>query len=513
MAEQQTDTILEFDNIGKRFPGVDALKGVSFRCRKGEVHALVGENGAGKSTLMKCLSGIYEPTAGRIIYKNEPLSVASLHEAQLKGISIIYQEFSLIEEFTVSENVFLNREFTNMFGFVDPKKAREETRQLLKNLGLELNVNKKVNELTVVQQQVVEIVKALSVKADVLIMDEPSATLTDSELRKLFKIISMLKENGVTIIYISHRLEEIFEIADRVTVLKDGQCMGTVNIDETDHDDLIQRMVGRKIEDLYPERSGTKGKILLEVKGLNLNGKLSDISFDICAGEILGVAGMVGSGRTQLARCIMGIDSRDAGSIRIRNTGQHMNDIRDAIQNGMGYLPEDRKMLGILGHMSVKENITICDLDSFLRCGIIMAKNELAEATRQKEQLQIKVSGLEQAIQDLSGGNQQKALIARWLLKDPHVFILSEPTRGIDVGAKTEIYKLMRNLVKSGKAIVMISSELPEIIGVSDRIMVMRDGKVEGFIDQQGKRVSEEEIMSMAVGHNYTLRENTGKGL
>lgn len=244
MTEQQTDTILEFDDIGKRFPGVDALKGVSFRCRKGEVHSLVGENGAGKSTLMKCLSGIYKPTAGRIIYKNEPLRVASLYEAQLKGISIIYQEFSLIEEFTVSENVFLNREFTNMLGSVDQKRARQETRQFLKSLGLELDVNKKVNELTVVQQQVVEIVKALSVKADMLIMDEPSATLTDSELRKFFKIISMLKENGVIIIYISHRLEEIFEIADRVTVLKDGECMGTVNIDETDHDDLIQRMVG-----------------------------------------------------------------------------------------------------------------------------------------------------------------------------------------------------------------------------------------------------------------------------
>jgi len=512
MIEQHTDMILEFDGIGKRFPGVDALKDVSFGCRKGEVHALVGENGAGKSTLMKCLSGIYEPTAGKIIYKNEPLKVNSLHEAQLKGISIIYQEFSLIEEFTVSENIFLNREFTNRAGFVNQKKAREETRRLLESLGLELDVNKKVNELTVVQQQVVEIVKALSVDADVLIMDEPSATLTDSELRKLFKIICMLREKGVTMIYISHRLEEIFEIADRVTVLKDGQCMGTVNIKDTDREDLIRRMVGRKIEDLYPESKGTAGEMLLEVSGLGLDGKLSDINFDIRAGEILGVAGMVGSGRTQLARCIMGIESRNSGSIRVKKTEQQMNDIREAIASGIGFLPEDRKALGILGHMSVKDNITICDLDSFLWYGLIKTNKEFSEAIRQKDQLQIKVSSIEQAIQDLSGGNQQKALISRWLLKNPCVFILSEPTRGIDVGAKTEIYKLMRNLVEKGKAIVMISSDLPEVIGVSDRIMVMRDGRVEGFINQQEKKASEEEIMSLAVGHNYSLHDSNGKG-
>jgi ribose transport system ATP-binding protein len=358
----------------------------------------------------------------------------------------------------------------------------------------------------------VEIVKALSVTAQVLIMDEPSAALTDKELRKLFDIIRTLTAKGVTVIYISHMLEEVFEIADRVTVLKDGRVVGTRPVQELSREDLVRMMVGRTIEDYFPPlgRGSTPpldaepGPVLLDVQGLSRRGSLSDISFQLRAGEILGVAGMVGSGRNLLARCILGLDRFDAGEVVVKG-GRPPRDFHAAMAAGFGYITDDRKAQGILGPMSIQENVTIANLPAYLSAGFIRRGRERAAARRQVDLLAIKATGVGQAVQTLSGGNQQKVLIARWLLRQPDVFVISEPTRGIDVGAKAEIYRIMREVTAAGKAIIMISSELPEVIGMSDRIMVMRTGRVEGIVDQHDGKATEEQIMSLAVGHQYTI--------
>jgi ABC-type sugar transport system ATPase subunit len=357
----------------------------------------------------------------------------------------------------------------------------------------------------VVQQQVVEIVKALSVDANILIMDEPSAALTDKEVRKLFDIIRMLKAKGVTVIYISHMLEEIFEICDRVTVIKDGQFIGTKDTNDTDKDGLIRMMVGRDIEDYFPALPAKQEKILMQVKNLNKGKKLTDINFELFKGEVLGVAGMVGSGRTILAQCLLGIEEIDGGEIIINNQKQHITSIRHAMDCGLGYLPADRKNLGILGAMTVKENMTIANLIGYLSSGFLKKKEEIEDAEAQIKLLNIKTPTIEHSIGNLSGGNQQKVIISRWLLKKPKIYIFSEPTRGIDVGAKAEIYKIIRDVANGGNAVVMISSELPEIIGMSDRIMVMNEGVIEGFLDQHTNPATEEEILSMAVGHEYVL--------
>jgi ABC-type sugar transport system ATPase subunit len=503
---QSADTVLRLEGITKRFPGVTALDGVSLEFRRGEVHGLVGENGAGKSTLMKILSGVYKADAGRIVLDGAEASFRNPHEAQAAGISIIFQEFSLIRGFTVAENVFLNREPSRFLGHLDRRAARERTRALLAEIGIELDVDAKAESLSVVQQQVVEIVKALSVTASVLIMDEPSAALTDKELRKLFEIIRTLTAKGVTVIYISHMLEEVFEIADRVTVLKDGKVMGTRPSRELTREDLVRMMVGRTIEDYFPPLAHGRGEVLLEVRGLSRRGSLEDVSFELRAGEILGVAGMVGSGRNLLARCILGLEHHDAGEILVKGRGRPPRSFFEAMGAGFGYITDDRKALGILGPMSVQENVTIATLPSYLSLGFLDRRRENADARRQVEVLGIKATGIGQAVQTLSGGNQQKVLIARWLLRQPDVFVISEPTRGIDVGAKAEIYRIMREVTAAGKAILMISSELPEVIGMSDRIMVMRAGRVEGIVDQHQGRATEEQVMSLAVGHAYSIR-------
>jgi ribose transport system ATP-binding protein len=501
---QATETVLRLEGITKAFPGVTALDDVSLEFRRGEVHGLVGENGAGKSTLMKILSGVYHADAGRIVLDGREAHFRSPHEAQQSGISIIFQEFSLVRAFTVAENVFLNREPTTVLGHLDRRAARERTRGLLAEIGIEMDPDAKVEDLSVVQQQVVEIVKALSVTARVLIMDEPSAALTDKELRKLFQIIRALAARGVTVIYISHMLEEVFEIADRVTVLKDGKVVGTRPARELSRDDLVRMMVGRTIEDYFPGLGGEPGPVLLDVRGLSRKGSLSDITFQLRAGEILGVAGMVGSGRNLLARCILGLDRHDAGEVTVKG-GRPPRDFHAAMAAGFGYITDDRKAQGILGPLSIQENVTIANLPSYLSLGFIRRGREKADARRQVEALSIRATGIGQAVETLSGGNQQKVLIARWLLRQPDVFVISEPTRGIDVGAKAEIYRIMREVTAAGKAILMISSELPEVIGMSDRIMVMRAGRVEGILDQHSGRATEEQVMSLAVGHAYSI--------
>jgi ABC-type sugar transport system ATPase subunit len=484
---------------------VKALDNISLSFRYGEVHALCGENGAGKSTLMKILSGVYQPTSGELIYKGQKKIFKNPHQAQLDGISIIFQEFSLIRNFDVVDNVFINREPSNKLGHINRKEAKRLTEALLKELDIELDVHAKVGNLTVVQQQVVEIVKALSVDANILIMDEPSAALTDKEVRKLFDIIRMLKAKGVTVIYISHMLEEIFEICDRVTVIKDGQYIGTKDTNDTDKEGLIRMMVGRDIEDYFPALPAKQEKAIMQVKNLNKGKKLTDINFELFKGEVLGVAGMVGSGRTILAQCLLGIEEIDSGEIIINNQKQHITSTSHAMDCGLGYLPADRKNLGILGSMTVKENMTIANLKSYLASGFLKKKEEIEDAEAQTQLLNIKTPTIEHSIGNLSGGNQQKVIISRWLLKKPNIYIFSEPTRGIDVGAKAEIYRIIRDVANGGNAVVMISSELPEIIGMSDRIMVMNEGVIEGFIDQHTKPATEEEILSMAVGHEYVL--------
>jgi ribose transport system ATP-binding protein len=500
------DTVLRLEGITKTFPGVTALDGVSLEFRRGEVHGLVGENGAGKSTLMKILSGVYRADRGRILLAGKPIDFRGPHEAQEAGVSIIFQEFSLIRGFTVAENVFLNREPSRFAGHLDRKAARERTRALLDEIGIEMDVDRRAEELSVVQQQVVEIVKALSVTAQVLIMDEPSAALTDKELRRLFEIIRTLAAKGVTVIYISHMLEEVFEIADRVSVLKDGRVMGTRATGDLTRDELVRMMVGRTIEDYFPPLAAGRGPVLLDVRGLTRRGSLEGISFELHAGEILGIAGMVGAGRNLLARCLLGLESWDAGEITVRGRGRPPRSFHEAMRAGFGYITDDRKAQGILGPMSVKENVTIANLAAYLGVGFLNRRRENADARRQVEGLGIKATGIGQAVDTLSGGNQQKILIARWLLRQPDVFVISEPTRGIDVGAKTEIYRIMREVTAAGKAVLMISSELPEVIGMSDRILVMRSGRVEGTIDQHAGRATEEQIMSLAVGHEYSFR-------
>ncbi|MCF7938567.1 MAG: sugar ABC transporter ATP-binding protein [Spirochaetales bacterium] len=509
MEARDTKRILELNNISKSFPGVKALDNVSVDFIPGEVHGLVGENGAGKSTLMKILSGVFHQDQGEITLNGESILFKDPHEAQLSGISIIFQEFSLIKNFDVTDNVFLNREPTHGIGHLDKKTARKKTVELMEKIGFDLDADKKVHDLSVVEQQVVEIIKALSVTAKVLIMDEPSAALTDKELKKLFQIIRSLKHRGVTAIYISHMLEEIFEITDRVTVLKDGKVMGTRRSSDLTKEDLIRLMVGREIQDYFPDRNGQRKEVALEVHGLSTPDFLKNISFTLYRGEVLGIAGMVGSGRNELIRSILGLEEIEGGTVVKNGEEVDFGGIQDAIDAGFGYITDDRKNLGILGTMTVLENITVADLKKYLTYGFLHKKQEIKDTKKQIKKMNIKTPTIHQQLINLSGGNQQKVLISRWLLRSPEIFIFSEPTRGIDVGAKAEIYRIMRGVVETGRSVIMVSSELPEVIGMSDRILVMKNGSLGGIIDQHDHEATEEEIMSYAVGHVFTIRKGS----
>jgi ABC-type sugar transport system ATPase subunit len=506
-SEGDPTAILEIRGITKEFSGVKALDDVSMSFRPGEVHALVGENGAGKSTLMKILSGVYQPTRGSLSFAGKAVAFRNPKQAQDAGIGIIFQEFSLIRNFDVADNVFLNREPSRGAGVIDKAAERRRAISLFQEIGFDIDVDRTVEELSVVEQQVVEIVKALSVAAKVLIMDEPSAVLTDKELKRLFRIIRALKARGVTVIYISHMLDEVFEICDRVTVLKDGRVVGTKPIGETDKGDLVRMMVGREISEFFPEASASRGEVLLEARGIGVRGRLRGVSFELRAGEILGIAGMAGSGQAALVGAVIGTLRRDEGELLVCGERARMRDFREAVARGIGYISEDRKSLGILSSMSLKDNITIADLGAFLRLGFLLPRREREAAKAESDRLRIKSAGLGQRIETLSGGNQQKALLARWLLMKPRILVLVEPTRGVDVGAKMEIYRIMREFVDSGRAVLMVSSELPELIGLSDRILVMRGGAIEGAIDQAEGLATEEMVMSMAVGHRYSYAE------
>jgi ribose transport system ATP-binding protein len=490
-----TDNILELRGISKAFPGVQALQSVDLSLRQGEVHALLGENGAGKSTLIKILAGAYSKDQGEFLFDGQPIEIRSPHHAQQLGISTIYQEFNLAPHLTVPENIFLGH--LPMRGpLVDWETAKVKSKEVLASLGVTLPMNVPASTLSVAEQQLVEIAKALARQCRVLIMDEPSAVLGDKDLEKLFKVMRSLKSQGISIIYISHRLVEIFEIADRVTVLKDGAWVGTRDVSDVTMDQLVRMMIGRDLQDVYPKRSGKFGDVLFEVRELSRPGVLHNISFQVRAGEIVGIAGMRGAGRTELARAIFGADL-SKGNVSL--SGQHLkiHAPKDAIRHRIALVTEDRKAEGLFLQQSVKNNVTISGLKALCRAWIILQGKENEQVRNLIKQLRIKTPSMEHLVSSMSGGNQQKVILARWLNIGAQVLLLDEPTRGIDVGSKHEIYQLMAQLAEKGVGLMMISSELPEVLGMSDRILVMRGGEITKELTRQ--EATEETIMSYAA--------------
>lgn len=497
LGNKMSDYILEMRNISKAFAGVPALKNVSFQCRRGQVHALVGENGAGKSTLMKILAGAYRADSGNVIFKGETRGNMSTRDIMDSGISIIYQELALISQMSVAENIFLGREPRLGFGVLDLKELHAKASLLLKRLGVAIDLNSPVGELTIAQQQLVEIAKALSQNADLIVMDEPSAILAGAELDQLFRIISSLVEQGVTVIYISHRLEEVFNIANEVTVLKDGEVVDTRPIEELDRASLVEMMVGRSLDEVFPKSDHEHGELVLVADNISTNTILDGVSLELYAGEILGVGGMVGSGRTELARALFGADALTSGQILLKGQVVKFSNPGQAIQSGLALVPEDRKQQGLFTALSVRVNITISTLSRIAKLGILHRKSENKIVEDAQKQLSIVMASPNQEAQYLSGGNQQKVVLAKWLETNPTIIILDEPTRGVDVGAKFEIYKLMRQLNDRGIAILMISSELSEVLGMSDRIVVMNDGKIAGQLSHE--HATEAKIIELAT--------------
>ena len=495
-----SDDALELENISKTFPGVRALDNISFRCTVGEIHALVGENGAGKSTLINIIAGVMPPDhgSGSMRVFGKEVKFRSPAEAQRAGIGVIYQEFNLLPGLTVAENIWVSQLPVNKLGLVSRRKMAEAARGPLSTLGMPIDLTLKVIDLSVAEQQVVEIAKALSLNARIMIMDEPSAVLAGHELENLFNVLRALKAQGITVVYISHRLDEIFEIADRATVLKDGKVMGTLTIKEADKSTLIRMMIGRSLEDTFPGSKNQVGEAVMTCRNLNSGKKVRNISFELHKGEILGVAGLVGNGQAELARTLFGIDQIDAGEIII--DGKHIKslDPQTAVDIGIGLVPEDRKTQGLVLSLSIRKNITMPILGNLTRMGMIDNQRETGIVNQQVEALEIKTHNLDQEVQNLSGGNQQKVVLAKWLSTQPKVIILDEPTRGIDVGTKMEMYNIMRSLAEKGTGILMISSELPEILGMSDRILVMRDGAIAGELSKD--EATEESILRLAIG-------------
>ena len=495
--------LLEMRSITKRFPGVVALDRVDFELERGEVHVLLGENGAGKSTLVKMLAGAYRPDEGEILLDGEAASISSATDAQKLGISTIYQEFNLVPQFTVAENIFLGRQ-PRRFGFVDRRKMREEARKLLDRMKVLVDPDALVSNLGVAQRQMVEIAKALSLNARILIMDEPTASLSGQEAERLFQIVRGLKKEEVAMIFISHHLEEVSEIGDRVTVLRDGKVVDRVPA-STKHSELVRMMVGRSVEAQFPRRRPELGEVLLEVKNLSREGVLEDVSFSLRAGEVVGVAGIVGAGRTELARAIFGADPGDAGEVWVEGRRMERGDPREAKRRGMGFVTEDRQGQGIVPPLSVAENLGLASLERNTHVGLVNRREQRKQAQKMIEDLNIRTPGPEQGIRFLSGGNQQKTVIGKWLLADSKVLIMDEPTRGIDVGAKVEIYELMNEQTENGAGILMISSDLPEVLGMSDRILVMSGGRIMGELSVE--EANGENVMELATQGSETAVE------
>ncbi|MFJ9499167.1 sugar ABC transporter ATP-binding protein [Brevibacillus centrosporus] len=491
--------LLEMKGINKSFPGVKVLSDVQLNLKSGELVALMGENGAGKSTLMKILGGIYERDAGTIIVKGETQEKMTPDIASSRGIAIIHQEMNLIPHLSVMENIFLGREYTyGKSGFVNWRKMRQETKRWLDQLAIKLDPDTLVGDLSVGQQQMIEIAKALSMQADILVLDEPTAALTNREIDALFDMIASLKEKGVGMIYISHRMEEIFQVSDRITVLRDGQYVGTVETAETNLDELVKMMVGREITDRFPKVEVQLGGERLRVENLNVKDKLSNISFSIKSGEIVGVAGLMGAGRTELAKALFGLEKVREGQILVDGKPVRVTRPIDAISAGIALVTEDRKEEGLVLSLSVRENISLPNLQKVSSLGVMKPRDEQVLSNDAIQRLFIKTAGGEQIVGSLSGGNQQKVVIGKWLAKKPKILILDEPTRGVDIGAKKEIYDIMNRLAQDGVAILMISSELPEVLGMSDRVLVMHEGRITGEFTRE--EATQEMIMRAATG-------------
>lgn len=495
MKSSERIPLVQLQDISKRFPGVLAVDDVNLAIYPGEVHVVAGENGAGKSTLMKLLSQVERPTKGTVTINGQPIHFSGPHYAQSLGIAMVYQEFALAPHLSVAQNMFLGQEPMRL-AFIDRKEETRKARELLKRVGLNIHPQRLVSTLSVAEQQMVEIAKALAIDAKLVIMDEPTATLTGQEIEELFATIRRLTERGIAILYISHRLDEIFRIAHRVTVMRDGKVVATLPRDQIDEQKLIRLMVGRDLENLYPKPATTIGDVVLRVEGITRAKILHDCSFEVRAGEILGFAGLVGAGRTELARAVFGADPIDAGTLWLNGRQLRIKNPTDAINHGIGYLTEDRKKNGLALNLGVDQNITLANLP--MLAGLLDLGKEKRIALRARDQLSIRTPSVQQRVELLSGGTQQKVVVARWLQTKARILFFDEPTRGIDVGAKAEMFELIGKLAQEGQAIVIISSYLPELLNMCDRILVMREGRIAGIVHRE--QFSEERIIALATG-------------
>ena len=489
---------IEMRGIDKSFGSNQVLKQAGFTLESGEVHALMGENGAGKSTLMKILTGVYTKDAGTVLVDGKEVNYKNPQEAEKAGIVFIYQELNVMFDLTVEENLFMGKEIHGKFGICDKKAMQKKAQEALNILGVNISPKTVMAELSVGQQQMVEICKALMADAKVIIMDEPTAALTQSETVALFKVIESLRKKGVSMVYISHRMEEIFELCDRITVLRDGSYIGVKNIPETNMKEIVKMMIGREIGERYPSRNVKIGKEVLKVKELTRKGTFHDVNFSVRAGEVLGVSGLMGAGRTEIMQAIFGNLSYESGTIEIDGKEVKISNPRQAMEHGIGFITEDRKTEGLMLDKSIRENISLCNLRRISKSSVISReaeKNMVAEAIKD---LHIKCFGSYHECNNLSGGNQQKVVLAKWILTNPKILILDEPTRGVDIGAKKEIYSIINKLAAQGVAIIMVSSELPEVLGMSDNIMVVREGEVRGIISYE--EANQERVMTLATG-------------
>jgi len=489
---------IEMRGIDKSFGSNQVLKQAGFTLESGEVHALMGENGAGKSTLMKILTGVYTKDAGTVLVDGKEVNYKNPQEAEKAGIVFIYQELNVMFDLTVEENLFMGKEIHGKFGICDKKAMQKKAQEALNILGVNISPKTVMAELSVGQQQMVEICKALMADAKVIIMDEPTAALTQSETVALFKVIESLRKKGVSMVYISHRMEEIFELCDRITVLRDGSYIGVKNIPETNMNEIVKMMIGREIGERYPSRNVKIGKEVLKVKELTRKGTFHDVNFSVRAGEVLGVSGLMGAGRTEIMQAIFGNLSYESGTIEIDGKEVKISNPRQAMEHGIGFITEDRKTEGLMLDKSIRENISLCNLRRISKSSVISReaeKNMVAEAIKD---LHIKCFESYHECNNLSGGNQQKVVLAKWILTNPKILILDEPTRGVDIGAKKEIYSIINKLAAQGVAIIMVSSELPEVLGMSDNIMVVREGEVRGIISYE--EANQERVMTLATG-------------
>lgn len=489
---------IEMRGIDKSFGSNQVLKQAGFTLESGEVHALMGENGAGKSTLMKILTGVYTKDAGTVLVDGKEVNYKNPQEAEKAGIVFIYQELNVMFDLTVEENLFMGKEICGKFGICDKKAMQKKAKEALTTLGVDISPKTVMSELSVGQQQMIEIAKALMADAKVIIMDEPTAALTQSETAALFKVIESLRKKGVSMVYISHRMEEIFELCDRITVLRDGSYIGVKNIPETNMNEIVKMMIGREIGERYPSRDVKIGKEVLRVKGLTRKGTFHDVSFSVRAGEVLGVSGLMGAGRTEIMQAIFGNLSYESGSIEIDGKEVKISNPRQAMEHGIGFITEDRKTEGLMLDKSIRENISLCNLGRISRSSVISQQSEKDLIAGAIKDLHIKCFGPYHECNNLSGGNQQKVVLAKWILTDPKILILDEPTRGVDIGAKKEIYSIINKLAAQGVAIIMVSSELPEVLGMSDNIMVIREGEVRGIISYE--EANQERVMTLATG-------------